>query len=483
MSLRLLQKIFGMLLIIFSFSMLPPILVSVLDNQQELIPFVKTFVLVMVLGLVLWLPVRNYQKELRSREGFIVVTLFWVVFAALGAIPFMVSDSLDMTFTDAFFESMSGFTTTGATVVTGLDSLPKAILFYRQQLQWLGGMGIIVLAVAILPVLGVGGMQLFKAEVPGPVKDAKLTPRIKGTAKVLYFIYVLITILCAFTYWLAGMSPFDAIAHSMSTVANGGFSTHDDSFAWFDSPLLEAAAIFFMALSGVNFALHYRVWQSRSLKAYWRDTEFRVFIWLLVGASLLVSAYLALHDGYQYIFSDMHHGSFQLVSFMTTSGYSVADFSSWPNFVPVMLVFMGFIGGCAGSTAGGLKVIRVTLLAKQAAREVRRLVHPTAQLPILLDGVSVEERVIDAVWGFFGLYVVVFSTLMLLMMAAGVDQVTAFSAVAACVNNLGPGLGDVASSFVSMNDYVKWLGSFGMLVGRLEIFTVLVLFSPAFWRS
>ncbi len=482
MSLRLLQKIFGMLLIIFSFSMLPPILVSFLDAQQELIPFLKTFVLVLILGLMLWLPMRNYQKELRSREGFIVVTLFWVVFGALGAIPFMMADSLDMSFTDAFFESMSGFTTTGATVITGLDALPKAILFYRQMLQWLGGMGIIVLAVAILPVLGVGGMQLFKAEVPGPVKDAKLTPRIKGTAKVLYSIYLLITVLCAVTYWLAGMDAFDAIAHSMSTVANGGFSTHDQSFAWFDSPVLEGVAIFFMALSGVNFALHYRVWQSRSLKAYWRDTEFRVFIWLLVGGSALVSAYLALHDGYQYIFSDVHHGSFQLVSFMTTSGFSVADFVFWPDFVPVMLVFMGFVGGCAGSTAGGLKVIRVTLLAKQAGREVRSLIHPTAQFPILLDGVGVEERVINAVWGFFGLYVVVFSTLMLLMMAAGVDQVTAFSAVAACINNLGPGLGEVATSFVSMDDYVKWLGAFGMLVGRLEIFTVLVLFSPHFWR-
>lgn len=484
MDLRLLLKILGVLLILFSFSVLPPILVAVIyGNHHELPTFVTTFFIVMILGLAFWLPLKNYQRELRVREGFIIVTFFWVVFSALAAIPFMLSDSLRMSFTDAYFEAMSGFTTTGATVITGLDHLPHSILFYRNQLQWLGGMGIIVLAVAILPILGVGGMGLFKAEAPGPIKDAKLTPRIAGTAKVLYLIYMVVTVLCALSYWAAGMTPFDAIAHSFSTVANGGFSTHDESFTYFNSPVLEGVGVFFMALSGVNFALHYRAWHSRSLKAYWQDTEFRAYFWILLAASLAVSGILIFRGSLNLAFNNLHHGTFQLVSFMTTSGYAVADFANWPGFIPVLLVLTGFVGGCAGSTAGGLKVVRVVLLVKQSRREVARLIHPNAQLPIMLGDREVDERVLNAVWGFFGLYVVSFAFLMLLMMHAGADHITAFSAVAACINNVGPGLGDVATSFTTMNSTVKWLGSFAMLLGRLEIFTVLVLFSPTFWRS
>ncbi len=482
MDIRLLQKIFGLLLVIFSVSMVPPIFVAYQDFGREQQPFIETLALMLILGMALYWPVRQYHKELRTREGFIIVTLFWLVFSALGAIPFMLSDSLSMGFTDAFFESMSGFTTTGATVITGLDALPRSILFYRQELQWFGGMGIIVLAVAILPVLGIGGMQLFKAEAPGPMKDAKLTPRIMGTAKALYLIYLVITILCALTYRLLGMNWFDAVSHSLSTVANGGFSTHDQSFAWFDSAPLEIAAIFFMSLSGVNFALHYAAWNSKNLKAYWQDTEFRAYLKLLLGGCLLVSVYLAIHDGYQAALADIHHGSFQFVSFMSTSGFGVADFTGWPTFIPVLLVFSGFIGGCSGSTAGGIKVIRIVLLARQGAREIKQLVHPNAQLPVMLGKLKVNERVTNAVWGFFGLYVVSFTILMLLMMAGGLDQVTAFSAVAACINNVGPGLGKVASNFTEMNDFIKWLGAFAMLLGRLEIFTALVLLSPTFWR-
>ncbi len=483
MDFRLLQKIFGLLLIIFSFSMLPPIFVAYQNYHQDQIPFTETFFIMLSIGIVLFLPVRHYEKELRNREGFIIVTLFWVIFSALGAIPFLLSDYVSMSVTDAVFESMSGFTTTGATVITGLDYLPRSLLFYRQELQWFGGMGIIVLAVAILPVLGIGGMQLFKAEAPGPIKDAKLTPRITGTAKALYLIYLVITIVCAVTYKLLGMNWFDAISHSLSTVANGGFSTHDASFAWFDSAALEIAAIFFMILSGVNFSLHYAAWHSRSLKSYWQDTELRAYLMILLISSILVSGYLAIHDGYQAAMADLHHGTFQLVSFMTTSGFGVAEFTSWPTFIPVLLIFTGFIGGCAGSTAGGIKVIRIVLLAKQGLREIKQLIHPNALLPIKLGKRKVEERVTSAVWGFFGLYIVSFGLLMLLMMAAGVDQVTAFSAVAACINNVGPGLGEVASSFTSMSDFVKWLSIFAMLLGRLEIFTVLVLFSPTFWRN
>ena len=483
MDFRLLQKIFGLLLIIFSFSMLPPIVVAYFDYDRDQITFIKTFFIVLAIGTSLFAPVRHYEKELKNREGFIIVTLFWVVFSGLGAIPFMLSDYISLSFTDAVFESMSGFTTTGATVIKGLDYLPHSLLFYRQELQWFGGMGIIVLAVAVLPILGIGGMQLFKAETPGPIKDAKLTPRIMGTAKALYQIYLVITILCAITYKLLGMTWFDAISHSLSTVANGGFSTHDASFAWFHSAELEIAAIFFMVLSGINFALHFAAWNSRSLKAYWQDTEFKAYIGILLVASLLIAIYLAIHDDYETAMTDLHHGPFQLVSFMTTSGFGVAEFTTWPTFIPVLLVFSGFIGGCAGSTAGGIKVIRIVLLAKQGLREIKQLIHPNALLFVKLGKVTVEERVTSAVWGFFGLYFVSFTVLMLLMMAVGVDQITAFSAVAACINNVGPGLGDVASSFIGMNDIVKWLGVFAMLLGRLEIFTVLVLFSPSFWKS
>ncbi len=483
MDFRLLQKIFGLLLILFSFTTIPPIFIAFIDYQRDQLPFMQTFIIVLLIGMLLFLPVRYYEKELRNREGFIVVALFWVIFSALGAIPFMLSEFSPLSFTDAFFESMSGFTTTGATVMEGLDYLPRSLLFWRQELQWLGGMGIIVLAVAILPVLGVGGMQLFKAETPGPVKDAKLTPRITGTAKALYLIYLAITVICALTYKVLGMNWFDAVAHSLSTVANGGFSTHDESFAWFHSAPLEIAAIFFMMLSGVNFALHYAAWSSKSLKAYWQDTEFRAYLAILIVSSLLISTYLIIHNGFQSALTNLHHGSFQLVSFMTTSGFGVADFTSWPTFIPVLLVFSGFIGGCAGSTAGGIKVIRIVLLAKQGIREIKQLIHPNALLLVKLGKIKVEERVTNAVWGFFGLYIVSFTVLMLLMMVAGVDQITAFSAVAACINNVGPGLGKVASSFSEMNDFVKWLGAFAMLLGRLEIFTVLVLFSPSFWRN
>lgn len=483
MDLRLLLKIFGLLLIIFSFSMLPPILVAYQDFHRDQAAFIDSFFLILSVGMLLFLPNRHYQKDLRNRDGFIIATLVWVIFSCLGAIPFMHSKALDMSFTDAFFEAMSGLTTTGATVISGLDYLPHSILFYRQELQWFGGMGILVLAVAILPVLGIGGMQLFKAEAPGPIKDAKLTPRITETAKALYLIYLVITLLCALTYKLLGMDWFDAIAHSLSTVANGGFSTHDSSFAWFDSTALEIAAIFFMTLSGINFALHYNAWKSRSLKSYWEDTEFRAYLGILLLASLLISMYLTMHDGYQAASKNLHHGSFQLVSFMTTSGFSVTDFANWPTFVPVLLVFIGFIGGCSGSTAGGIKVIRIVLLSKQGFREIKRLIHPTAQLPVMLGKTKVEAHVSSAIWGFFALYIVSFVLLMLSMMAAGLDQVSAFSAVAACINNVGPGLGKVAYSFAQTGDTVKWLGSFAMLLGRLEIFTVLVLFSPTYWRS
>ena len=387
-----------------------------------------------------------------------------------------------MSFTDAMFESMSGLTTTGATVITGIDHLPKSIQFYRQELQWLGGMGIIVLAVAVLPMLGIGGMQLYRAETPGPMKDNKLTPRITETAKALWYIYLGLTVSCAVAYWFAGMDVFDAIAHSFSTVAIGGFSTHDLSIGYFQSEAVEMVAVVFMLLAGVNFSLHFVAWRSVNPLTYFRDSEFKTYITVLACAAAVTVVYLYLSGTYEAFGDALHHGLFQAVSIGTTTGFTTAAYFHWPGFLPVMLLFTSFIGGCAGSTGGGMKVIRFLLLFKQGMREITRLVHPNAQIPVKVGGKPMPERVIEAVWGFFAIYVVCFTLMMLVLLATGLDQVTAFSAVAACLNNLGPGLGDVGFHYADINVTAKWVLSLAMVLGRLEIFTLLVLLSPAFWR-
>ena len=410
--------------------------------------------------------------------------MFWTVLGVFGALPFLLSGQPSISITDSIFESMSGLTTTGATVISGLDNLPRSILYYRQQLQWLGGMGIIVLAVAVLPMLGIGGMQLYRAETPGPMKDNKLTPRITETAKALWYIYLALTVSCGVAYWLAGMEPFDALAHAFSTVAIGGFSTHDLSMGFYnDQPLVEVVAIVFMFLSGVNFALHFLAWRSRGPKSYFADTEFRVYAVILLLASVLTSIYLYWTSTFETLSESVLRGVFQAVSIGTTTGYTVSEYHTWPGILPIMLLMMSFIGGCAGSTGGGMKVIRVVMLIKQGAREILRLVHPSAQIPVKVGNKALSDRVIEAVWGFFSLYVVCFCLMSLILVATGLDFVTAFSAVAACMNNLGPGLGDVGSNYTSINDVGKWVLCFAMLLGRLEIFTLLVLLTPAFWRK
>ena len=483
MQLTVIQRILGLLLVIFSFTMLPPVLVGWIYNDLSISPFLKGFLLVFVVGLVLWFPARHSKRELRLREGFLVVVLFWAVLGLSGAAPLLFSQELQISFVDAVFESISGLTTTGATVIVGLDDLPKSILFYRQQLQWLGGMGIIVLAVAILPMLGIGGIQLYRAETPGPVKDSKLTPRIKGTAKLLWIIYLGFTVSCALAYYFAGMNPFDAITHSFSTVAIGGFSTHDASMGYFSSHAIELVAVVFMLLSGANFSLHFMAWRSLSLKPYQEDSEFRVYGLLLVLLTVITLAYLYFMHVYGSFSESYYHAMFQVVSIATTTGYTTTDYSHWPGFLPVLLVFASFVGGCAGSTGGGMKVIRVLLLFKQGWREVTRLIHPNARIVIKLNKKRVDRDIIQAVWGFFSIYIAVFVIFMLILMAAGMDQVTAFSAVAATLNNLGPGLGEVADNFKEVNDFSKWLLAFSMLLGRLEIFTLLVVLTPEFWRK
>lgn len=482
MNWAVVQRILGLLLMMFSLTMLPPILISFIFDEQSWMPFLRGFGLTLAAGFIFWLPVHKSKRDLRLRDGFLVVAAFWTVLGTAGAAPLYFADALSLSFTDAVFESMSGLTTTGATVLSGLDDLPKAILYYRQQLQWLGGMGIIVLAVAVLPMLGVGGMQLYRAETPGPVKDNKLTPRIAETAKALWYVYVAFTVACMLSYMAAGMGWFDALCHAFSTVAIGGFSTHDLSIGYFDSTAVDIVAIVFMFAAGINFSLHFFAWRYVSIRHYAKDPEFRAYSLMLFVVSVIVVAVLFQHQYFDTIEQNIINGVFHAVSIATTTGFTTEGFSSWPTVLPVLLIFASFIGGSAGSTAGGIKVIRWLLIYKQGMREIVRLVHPSAEIPVKLGNTAVPYRVVDAVWGFFSIYVIVFGVMMLLMMATGVDQVTAFSAVAATLNNLGPGLGEVSSGFASLGDSAKWISVVGMLLGRLEIFTLLVLITPTFWR-
>ena len=482
MNWTVVQRILGLLLMMFSLTMLPPIVFSVYYDDHSWLPFVEGFGLTLAAGILIWLPVHKSRKDLRLRDGFLVVAAFWTVLGTFGAAPLYFADGLSLSITDAVFESMSGLTTTGATILTGLDELPVSILYYRQQLQWLGGMGIIVLAVAVLPMLGVGGMQLYRAETPGPVKDTKLTPRITETAKALWYVYLAFTIACMLAYRLAGMGWFDALCHAFSTVAIGGFSTHDASMAYFDSGLVDCVAIVFMFVAGINFSLHFFAWRYVSIKHYFQDPEFKAYSFMLLALSAVVVLTLFESRGLDDAGTTFINGVFQAVSIATTTGFTTENFALWPAALPVLLVFASFIGGCAGSTAGGIKVIRWLLIYKQGAREVKRLVHPNAEIPVKLGNSAIQPRVVDAVWGFFSVYIIVFGVMLLAMMATGLDQVTAFSAVAATLNNLGPGLGDVTSGFMSLSDTAKWVSVAGMLLGRLEIFTLLVLITPTFWR-
>ncbi len=475
------QRIIGLLLMIFSVTQLPPVIVSLIYNDGALHAFIMTFLVTVTTGLILWLPVYKSRKELRLRDGFIVVVAFWTVLGLFGSLPLILAEHTSIT--DSIFESISGLTTTGATVITNIESLPKSILYYRQQLQWLGGMGIVVLAVAIMPMLGIGGMQLYRAETPGPMKDSKLTPRLTETAKALWYIYLTLTVLCGLGYWFAGMTVFDAIAHSFSTVSIGGFSTHDVSMAYFiDKPLIEITAIIFMFISGINFALHFTSWRSRSIKAYLMDAEFKTYLSLMIIAIIISTSYLFYRNHFPTTNQTILNSIFQVVSIGTTTGFTTQEYHLWPGFLPVMLLFLSFVGGCAGSTGGGMKVIRFLLLFKQGMREIMRVIHPNAILTIKIGGKPLQARVIESVWGFFSVYVAIFSVMLLMLMFLGLDQVTAFSAVAACLNNLGPGLNEVGLNYASLDDSVKWILCFAMLLGRLEIFTLLVLLTPAFWK-
>ncbi|MGH8453934.1 MAG: TrkH family potassium uptake protein, partial [Nevskiales bacterium] len=451
-------------------------------QDGALSPFVEALALTFLIGFLLWLPVRHAEQDLRLREGCLVVVLFWLVFGLVGAFPLLLANEAWHSFTDAMFESVSGITTTGATTVTGLDDLPKALLYYRAQLQWIGGMGVIVLAVAVLPMLGVGGMQLYRAETPGPMKDSKLTPRITETARALWLVYAGVTALCVIGYWLAGMSLFDAICHAFATLSSGGFSTYDASLAHFDSAIIDVITIVFMVVAASNFSLHFLVWHRGSARVYLQDSEFRAYLGLMGTLVLVVSFTLFLGGTYASLFDALRFGGFQLVSLATSTGYTTADYTVWPGALPVLLIISSAVCSSAGSTGGGIKVIRVVLLAKFGYREILRIVHPSAEIPVKIGGRAVSNHVLAAVTGFFAVYIALFLLLWYVLMTLGLDAMTAFSAVSLSINNMGPGLGEIASNFTSVGPAVKWVCIFAMLVGRLELFTLLAVLTPAFWR-
>ncbi|MBT4586756.1 MAG: potassium transporter [Gammaproteobacteria bacterium] len=482
MQLSIVAKTLGLLLMVFSLAQVPPVLVDLIYSEGEYLTFVFSFILTVFGGLVLWWPFRAIKKSFRLREGVLIVVSFWIVLSLFGTLPFLITESIsNLSFSNAFFESMSGLTTTGATVLSQLDELPKSILFYRQQLQWLGGMGIIVLAVAVLPLLGVGGMELYHAESSGIAKD-RLTPKLRNTAIALWKIYLSLTVLCALAYFFSGMSIFDAISHSFSTVAIGGFSTHDSSIGYFNSIPIEMIAMFFMFLAGINFSLHFVAWNNRSLVDYIKDSEFKTYAMVLLSASAIVVIALSLNSEYGSTSETIRHSLFQTISIATTTGFTSQNYSNWPAAIPVFLIMVSFIGACVGSTGGGIKVVRVLVMFRLGMKEIHKFIRPNAQVSIKLNKASINEKALVSVLGFFSLYAISFIFIMMLLMFAGLDQVTAYSATAATMNNLGPGLGEVAQNYGSLGETAKWILSFSMLIGRLEVLTIIAIFHRAFWR-
>ena len=469
----------AVLIILFGFGMLVPALVAVYYDSGHADEFLLAGLLVAMLGVLLMSWAGDAPKQLSHKDGFLIVALAWVVLSLLGSVPF-ITTGVTPRIIDALFESTSGLTTTGATVLSGLDSMPKAILFWRSMQEWLGGMGIIVLAVAVMPLLGVGGMQLFKAETPGPVKD-KLTARVTETAKVLWFIYLGITFVTGMCLWLAGMGLFDAVNHAMTTVAIGGFSTHDASIGYYDSLWIRGLIVLFMLLAGVNFTLHFAALRRGfSVETYLKDEEFRAYMTWMFSLMFLIGV-VTIATG---------HGSwdevvFNTVAVATTTGFAVSDYSLWSPGVSMLLFLAMFVGACAGSTGGGMKVVRVLLLFRQGMREVRRLIHPHAVIHVKIGKQSVQGPVVQALWGFFVLYMVCFAVIAILVAMTGVDITTAISAAAASITNTGPGFGAVgpADNYASLPDMAKAVLMLGMVLGRLEIFTFFVLLVPEFWRK
>ncbi|MEM1243303.1 MAG: TrkH family potassium uptake protein [Pseudomonadota bacterium] len=482
MQYKTIFRILGALLMLFSLSMIPPIIVALIYGDGTIDSFVAAFLITFFVGLCLWLPFYKKSSELKTRDGFLVAVLFWVVLCFFGALPLLFATDPVMSFTNAMFESVSGLTTTGATVLTGIDFLPHSLLYYRQQLQFLGGMGIIVLAVAIMPMLGIGGMQLYRAEIPGPIKESKLTPRITETAKTLWLIYIGLTILCALCYWIAGMTFFDALGESFTTVATGGFTMHDNSFAYYHNPGIEIIAIVFMLLGATNFSLHFLVLNNKKFSAYWKDIEFKFFRYILLVVTIITTLTLLRYNIFDNVKTTLLKASFDTVSMLTTTGFITGNFSTWPSFIPFFIMIFAMVGGCGGSTSGGIKVMRVLLVLKQGFLELQRLIHPRSVLSLKFGKQILPPYVIGGVSGYIAIFIFIFIILFLVMLAAGMDVTTAFGAVTATLANTGASIGGVAHSYQALSDLEKWILIFAMLLGRLEIFSILILFTPGFWR-
>lgn len=483
MGLLAVVALVGRLVVLFALLMLVPLAFAVVGGDEGQKAFLVSTVVTAAVGGALSLSVRRFRRELQPRDGFVLVALTWVSLPAFGTLPLLLAMP-GLSVTDAYFEAMSGFTATGATVLSGLDALPLSINVWRCLLMLMGGLGIIVLAVAILPMLGVGGSQLFHTEVTGPLKDQKLTPRIAETARGLWTVYFVFAVACFFAYRWAGMSWSDAFMHMCTTISLGGFSSHDLSFGYWNSPRVEAVAIVFMLLAGVNFALYFVAWRRRSFDLLWRDIEWRAFAVVLVGSVALIVFVLMAGDREADFESTLRRTVFHVVSVATTTGFSSYDYAQWPVFAPLLMILLGCFATSAGSTGGGIKMIRMILLLKQARRELVRIVHPNVVNPVVLGGGTVSTRVMQSVIAYMMLYGATLVGLTMLLLFSGLDVLTAFTAVVACVNNIGPGLGEVgpAVNYGGLSDFQTWVCTLAMMLGRLELLSLFVLLTPEFWR-
>ena len=475
--------VLGLMLVVFSIAYLLPLAASLIYDDGTLPDFLMAMVWTSAIGFLMWLLTRRYRGELSIRHGYLLVVAMWTAMPAVATLPLLLVIN-GLSFTDAYFETMSGLTTTGATVLVGLDYLPPAINIWRHELNWLGGMGIIVLAVAILPLLGIGGRQLFKAETPGPMKDTALTPRITETARNLWLVYLAITIACILSLRLVGMNWLDSICHAFATMGLGGFSTHDASIGYFNSPAIEFVLIVFMLLAALNFSTHFLVWREKNLKLYWHDSEALATLGLILASCVGIAIFLRWEGTYTSFWTALRHASFNLVSLATDCGFTSVDYNKWPIFAPMWMLFLGCIAVSSGSTGGGIKMVRTLVLVKQAGREFLRLLHPAAINPMKIGGNVVPNNIVFAVLGFIFLYFMTVAILTFVLLISGLDFISAFSAIIACINNAGPGLGSVgpSSNYGVLSNFQVWVCTTAMLVGRLEIFTVLILFTPQFWR-
>lgn len=474
----------GLLLVVFSLTYILPVITAFLYGDTSLLlDFLLAMLWTAFAGVLMWMLTRRFRGELSIRHGYLLVVTMWTAMPLFATIPLLLVIP-GLSLTDAYFETMSGLTTTGATVLTGLDYLPPAINIWRHELNWLGGLGIIVLAVAVLPLLGIGGRQLFKAETPGPMKDAALTPRIADTARNLWVVYVVVTLLCIATLKWAGMNWLDAICHAFSAMGLGGFSTHDASVGYFNSPLIEMVMVVFMLFAVINFATHFLAWHGKSLSVYRRDAEAVAALWLILASCLGIAFFLWWEGSYPSFTTALRYATFNVVSIATSSGYASTDYAQWPIFAPLWMMFLTAIAASSGSSGGGIKMIRTLVLVKQAGREFLKLLHPAAVNPMKIGGHVVANNIVFAVLGFIFLYFMVIVTLTFILLISGMDFISAFTAVLASVNNCGPGLGTVgpSSNYQGLTDFQTWVCTCGMLVGRLEIFTVLILFTPRFWQ-